>query len=90
MVNVCVCVCYLCRQQCVGVEALHVADQLVSGVHHIIHKGPVEQEPIRASVYCNALWDLTVPEAPHVGVTLVEETVQTLFTDETETHDMLR
>lgn len=80
--------CYLGRQQCVGVEALHAADQLVSGVDHIVHKGPVDQEPVGASVHRNALWDLAVPEAPHVGVTLVEETVQTLFTDETErTHD---
>lgn len=86
-------VCYLSRKQCVGVEALHAADQLVSRVHHIIHKHPVEQEPIGASVHRDALWDLAVPETPHVGVTLVEETVQTLFTDETETtigNDYLR
>lgn len=75
---------YLSRQQRVGVEALHAADQLVLGVDHIVHKGPVDQEPIRASVHRNALRDLAVPETPHVGVTLVEETVQTLFTDETE------
>lgn len=80
----CACVCYLGRQQCVGVEALHAADQLVSGFDHIVHKGPVDQEPVRASVHCNALWDLAVPEAPHVRVTLVEETVQTLLTDEAE------
>ncbi len=78
------CVCYLSRQQCVGVESLHAADQLVSGVDHIVHKRPVDQEPIRAPVHRNALWDLAVPETPHVGVTLVEEAVQTLLTDETE------
>lgn len=80
----CVCVCYLSRQQCVGVEALHAGDQLVFGVHHIVNKGPIDQEPIRASVHRNALWDLAVPETPHVGVTFVEESVQTLLTDETE------
>lgn len=76
--------CYLGRQQCVGVESLHAGDQLVSGVDHIIHKTPVKQEPIRSSVHCDALWDLTIAKAPHVGVTLIEETVQTLLTDETE------
>lgn len=78
------CVCYLSRQQCVGVKALHAADQLVSGVHHIVHKGPVDQEPVGAAVHCDALWDLAVPEAPHVRVALEKEAVQTLFTDETE------
>lgn len=75
---------YLSRQQCVGVETLHAGDQLVSGVDHIIHKGPVKQEPIRSSVHRDALRDLTVAKPPHVGVTFIEETVQTLLTDETE------
>lgn len=80
----CKCVRYLRGQQCVGVEALHAADQLILRVHHVIHKSPVEQEPIRAPVHGDALWDLAVSEAPHVGVALVEKTVQTLFTDESE------
>lgn len=75
---------YLGGQQRVGVETLHAADQLVPGVDHIIHKAPVEQEPIRASIHRNALWDLSISKTPHVGVALVEETVQALFTDETE------
>lgn len=78
------CACYLSRQQCVGVEALHAGDQLVFGVDHIVNKGPVDQEPIRASVHRDALWDLAVPEPPHVGVTFIEESIQTLLTDETE------
>lgn len=80
----CVRVRYLGGQQRVGVETLHAADQLVPGVDHIIHKAPVEQEPIRASIHRNALWDLSISKTPHVGVALVEETVQALFTDETE------
>lgn len=80
----CACVRYLGGQQRVGVKALHAADQLVLRVHHVVHKTPVDQEPVGASVHCNALWDLTVPEAPHVRVTLVEEAVQTLLSDEAE------
>lgn len=76
--------CYLSRQQRVGIEALHAADQLVLGVHHVVHKRPVNQEPVRASVHCDALWDLAVTQAPHVCVTLKEETVQTLLPDEAE------
>lgn len=74
--------CYLSRQQCVGIEKLHAADQFVLGVDHIIHKRSVKQEPIRASVHHYALRDCAVPKAPHVGVTLVEEPVQTLLTNE--------
>lgn len=81
---VCACVRYLGGQQCVGVKALHAADQLVLRVHHVVHKAPVDQEPVGASVHCDALWDLAVPEAPHVRVTLVEEAVQTLLSDEAE------
>lgn len=73
---------YLRGQQRVGVEALHAADQLVLGAHHVVHERPAEQEPVRASVHCDALWDLAVAEAPHVCVALKEETVQTLLTDE--------
>lgn len=75
---------YLSGEQRVGVEALHAVDQLVPGVHHIIHEGAAEQEPIRASVHSNALWDLSVSQAPHVGVALQEESVQALFPDEAE------
>lgn len=75
-------VCYLSRQQRVGIEALHAADQLVLGVHHVVHKRPANQEPVRASVHGDALGDLAVPEAPHVRVALKEEAVQTLLTDE--------
>lgn len=80
-------VCYLGRQQRVGVEALHAAHQLVLGVHHVVHKRPADQEPVRAAVHCDALWDLAVPEAPHVRVALKEETVETLLTDEAEGAD---
>lgn len=76
--------CHLSRQQRVGVEALHAADQLILGVHHVVHKRPANQEPVGASVHGDALWDLAVPEAPHVCVTLKEEAVQTLLTDEAE------
>lgn len=75
---------YLSRQQRVGIEALHAADQLVPGVHHVVHKRPVQQEPVRASVHRDAVRDLAVAEAPHVCVTLKEEAVQTLLTDEAE------
>lgn len=76
--------CYLRGQQRVGIEALHAADQLVLGVHHVVYKRPVNQEPVRASVHGDALWDLAVAQAPHVCVTLKEETVQTLLPDEAE------
>lgn len=73
---------YLGGEQRVGVEVLHAADQFVPGVHHVIHEGAAEQEPIRAPVHGDALWDLPVSQAPHVGVALQEESVQTLFPDE--------
>lgn len=79
------CVCYLSGQQGVGVEALHVRDQSVSRVHRIIHKTPVQEEPIRAAVHRDAFWDFTVAQSPHVSVALEEQTVQALFTDEAET-----
>lgn len=87
--RVCACVRYLGGQQRVGVKALHAADQLVLRVHHIVHEAAVDQEPVGASVHRDALWDLAVAEAPHVRVTLVEETVQALLSDEAEeTHDV--
>lgn len=84
MYSLCVWAFYLRRQQRVGVEAPHAADQLVPGVDHVIHEGPIEQEPVGAAVHRDALRDLAVAETPHVGVALQEESVQTLFTDETE------
>lgn len=74
---------YLGREQRVGIEPLHVADQLVSRVHNVVHKRPAEQEPIGSSVHGHALRDLAVSQTPHVGVALVEDSVQTLFADET-------
>lgn len=89
--RVCARVRYLGGQQCVGVKALHAADQLVLRVHHVVHKPPVDQEPVGAPVHSNALWDLAVAEAPHVRVALVEEAVQALLSDEAEeTHDVRR
>lgn len=77
----CVRACYLSRQQRVGVETLHAGDQVVLGVDNIFHEPAVEEEPVGAAVHADAFWDLTVPQPPHVGVALVEQTVQTLLTD---------
>lgn len=74
-------VCYLSRQQSVGVETLHVGDQVVLGVDDIFHEYAVEKEPVGPAVHTDAFWDLTVPQPPHVGVALVEQTIQTLLTD---------
>lgn len=76
------CVCsYLGRQQCVGIEALHVGDQVVLGVYNVLHERTIEQEPIRTAVHRNAFWDFAVAKSPHVGVALKEKPVQTLFAD---------
>lgn len=74
----------LCRQQRVGVEELHVGDQVVLGVDDIFHEHAVEEEPVRPAVHRDALWDFTVTQAPHVSVALVEQTIQTLFADKPE------
>lgn len=65
-------VCYLGRQQGVGVEALHVGDQVVLGVNDILDEHAVEKEPVGPAVHRDALWDFTVTQSPHVGVTLKE------------------
>lgn len=46
MKAVSVCVCYLSRQQSVGVEALHVGYQVVLGVDDIFDEHAVEKEPV--------------------------------------------
>lgn len=79
--SVMLCACYLSRQQSVGVETLHVGNQVVLGVDDIFHEHAVEKEPVGPAVHADAFWDLTVPQPPHVGVALVEQTIQTLLTD---------
>lgn len=78
--------CYLGRQQSVGVEALHVGDQVVLGVDDIFDEQAVEEEPVGPAVHWDAFWDFTVTEPPHVGVALKEQTIQTLLTDEPGEH----
>lgn len=78
---------HLGRKEGVGVELLHFSHQIICGECHIFHKLSVQQEPIRAAIHGNALWDPPVPQAPHVGVTLQEEPVQALFPDEPERHN---
>lgn len=73
---------HLGRKQRVGVEVLHFGHQIICGERHILHKLPVQQEPIGAAIHCNALGDPPVPQAPHVGIALQEEPVQALFPDE--------
>lgn len=80
------CVCYLRRQQSVGVEALHVGDQVVLGVDHILDEHAVEKEPVGPAVHRDAFWDFTVTQPPHVGVALKEQTIQTLLTDKPGEH----
>lgn len=75
------CVCYLGWQQSVGVEALHVGDQVVLGVDDIFDEHAVEKEPVGPAVHRDAFWDFAVTQPPHVGVTLEEQTIQTLLTD---------
>lgn len=81
-----VCVCYLGRQQGVGVEALHVGDQIILRVYHIFHESAVEKEPVGPAVHRDAFWDFTITKPPHVGVALIEQAVQTLLTDKPKTH----
>lgn len=66
------CACYLGWQQSVGVEALHVGDQVIFGVDDIFHKQAVEEEPVGPAIHRDALWDFTVTQPPHVGVALIE------------------
>lgn len=73
---------HLSRKQGVGVKLLHLGHQIICGEGQVLHKLPVQQEPIGASIHSNALRDSPVPQAPHVGVTLQEEPVQTLLSDE--------
>lgn len=77
---------YLGRQQSVGVEALHVGDQVVLGVDDIFHEHAVEKEPVGPAVHRDALRDFTVTQPPHVGVALVEQTIQSLLTDKPSEH----
>lgn len=79
-------VCYLSRQQSVGVEALHVGDQVVLGVDDIFNEHSVEEEPVGPAVHRDTLWDFTVTQPPHVGVALEEKTIQTLLTDKSGGH----
>lgn len=72
---------HLSRQQGVGVETLHVGDQVVLRVDDIFHKQAVQEEPVGAAVHRDAFRDFTVAQPPHVGVALVKEPIQTLLTD---------
>lgn len=78
--------CYLSRQQSVGVEAFHVGHQVVLRVDDVLHEHAVEKEPVGASVHADAFGDFAVTQPPHVGVALVEETIQTLLTDKPKVH----
>lgn len=73
---------HLSRKEGVRVKLLHLGHQVICRECHILYKLPVKQEPIRATVYGNALWDPPVPQAPHVCITLQEKTVQALFPNE--------
>jgi len=72
---VCVCVFYLGWQQRVGIEALHVDDQVVLGVDDVFDEHAVEEEPVGPAVHRDAFWDLTVAQPPHVFVALEEQTI---------------
>lgn len=86
VVSLCVCVCYLGRQQSVGVEALHVGDQVVLGVDDIFDEHAVEEEPVGPTVHWDAFWDFSVAQPPHVCVALKEQSIQTLLTDKPGEH----
>lgn len=73
---------HLSRKEGVGVKLFHLGHQVICGECHILYKLPVKQEPIRATVHSNALWDTPVPQAPHVRIALQEKTVQALFPNE--------
>lgn len=73
---------HLSRKKGVRVKLLHLGHQVICGECHILYKLPVKQEPIRATVHSNALWDPPVPQAPHMCITLQEKTVQALFANE--------
>lgn len=77
---------YLGRQQSVGVETFHVGHQVVLWVDDILDKHAVEKEPVGPAVHRDAFWDFTITQPPHVGVTLKEETIQTLLTDKPRAH----
>lgn len=81
-------VSHLRRQQGVGVESLHVGDQVVLRVDDIFHERAVEEEPVGAAVHRDALRDFAVAQPPHVGVALEEEPIQALLADEPAGHDM--
>lgn len=70
------------RKEGIRVKLLHLGHQVICGECHILHKLPVKQEPIRATVHSNALWDPPVPQAPHMCITLQEKTIQALFPNE--------
>lgn len=75
---------HLSRQQRVRIKPLHLRYEVVLGKSDVLHKLPVEEKPIRPAVHRDALGDLPVPQAPHVCVTLQEEPVQPLFSNEPE------
>lgn len=73
--RVCVSACYLGGKQSVSVELLHVGDQFVLGVDHILNKHAVEEEPVGPTVHRDALGDSSVTQPPHVSVALVKQTI---------------
>lgn len=73
---------HLSRKEGIGVKLFHLGHQVICGKCHILHKLPVKQEPVRATIHSNALWDPPVPQAPHVCIALQEKTVQALFPNE--------
>lgn len=77
---------YLSWQQSVGIEALHAGDQVVLGIDDVFNKVAVEEEPVGPAVHRNAFWDFTVAQPPHMGIALVEETIETLLTDKPAEH----
>ncbi len=60
----------------------HVGHKIILRVDDVLHEHSVEQKPVRASIHGYAFWNFPVSKSPHMGVTLEEKPVQTLFSDE--------
>lgn len=73
---------YLSWKQCVGIESLHIHNKIVIRKDHILDKLPVQEKPVRATIYSDAFWNLSIPKTPHVCVTFQKQPVQALFSDE--------